>query len=459
MINEAGHILSKRRMRHILSVFRRELPRRIAPVWMCFLAIDYLYRPDLWTTWAVLRAVPLLAWILPRYVLRHGPVRRKHAETLAMGAIIVPALIVNVMIAMSGGADSLYVLGTILTVITGNSLFQLSTSRTNIVNAVSYGTAIAIFWLAPSEPSLTDKGVLSLMFGAMIILNFITKSIEDLNEALWASAQMEALRAFRRARRTEMLTVHFPPEIRKKIETKEIDVGRVEFIDQCVVGFADIAGSTEIANAVSLREDWEIKEGFINLAKRRAKESGMIVPTHTGDGCLFIANYLRKDGWQLNVITFFENLQRDYANFQHSFPESASKIETALRFGIARGPAGIGFLGDAEQSYYTAIGRTVNLAARLTARAGANEIVADKGVWTALEKMLVGWDTKSTTYDDLKGFANEVDAFHIRPRTTARNSHRCKECGETLVIYQTLDGFIDLVCPNDHASTQVRKAG
>ncbi len=450
MHRSVSQILEKKTRRHIFGVFHKQLPRMIMPIWLCFIFLDYLYQPEQWSRWVILRLLPIIPWLSSIYFLRSSVNRKKYSEALAVLSVVVPTSMVTLMVYDTGGVSSLYVTGIVLVVMIGVSLFQMSTRMTNITNIICYGSGILVFWIAKGNTPWVESLIMSLMFGAMVILNFITKSVESSSEDIWAHAQMDAFRNYERAKRLEILSVHFPPEIRRKIEANEVEVGRVEFIDECVVGFADIAGSTEIANLVSLQEDWAIKENFINMAKKRAKESGMIVPTHTGDGCLFIANYLRKDSWPVNIISFFENLQRDYDIMKMEFPKAAIFVNTGLRFGIASGPAGIGFLGDDEQSYYTAIGRTVNLASRLTARAGNNEIVVDEKIWSTLEKLLVGWQTESRNYEDLKGFNLSVKAFHIKPRTSAKNVRKCKVCDQPLVIYQTAEGFIDLVCENNH---------
>jgi class 3 adenylate cyclase len=60
----------------------------------------------------------------------------------------------------------------------------------------------------------------------------------------------------------------------------------------------------------------------------------------------------------------------------------------------------------------TAVGPTVNLAARLSSRAGVDEIVFSAKVWDRVASVMGNWNFESHVHADLKGFNENVSAIH-----------------------------------------------
>jgi adenylate cyclase len=79
--------------------------------------------------------------------------------------------------------------------------------------------------------------------------------------------------------------------------------------------------------------------------------------------------------------------------------------------GIAHGFATLGRVSSEGRFDYTAIGRVVNLAARLCGEAKSGQILIDGKVHTAVETLA---DTASVGELELKGFHRPVAAFDVR---------------------------------------------
>jgi class 3 adenylate cyclase len=79
--------------------------------------------------------------------------------------------------------------------------------------------------------------------------------------------------------------------------------------------------------------------------------------------------------------------------------------------GIAHGYATLGRVSSEGRFDYTAIGRVVNLAARLCGEAKSGQILIDGKVHTAVETLA---DTSSVGELELKGFHRPVAAFDVR---------------------------------------------
>jgi class 3 adenylate cyclase len=79
--------------------------------------------------------------------------------------------------------------------------------------------------------------------------------------------------------------------------------------------------------------------------------------------------------------------------------------------GIAHGYATLGRVSSEGRFDYTAIGRVVNLAARLCGEAKDGQILIDGKVHAAVENMI---DKEDVGELPLKGFSRPVAAFHVR---------------------------------------------
>lgn len=438
--------LEIRRCRQILQVFRHQARKYAMPVWISFGALDYLYSPLYAPYWFALRlAFAALMFASPNLIARRV-IKRHQLQLYVSFLVVIVGNIINIMVGMSGGATSAYIPGVILTTVTGISLFKLTGRMAVSVSILAYGPCIAIIALSPGVP-WELRFVESALLVGMTALSMIFRETDVISDSIWATTRVDMDKELRMLRRTEFLKRHFPAQIRKRIESGSFDIRQKRVVTTAVVGFADISSSTAIANQIDLQTDWYIKEAFLNMATSRATECGLVVLTHTGDGFLFLANYFGDEEWPYNLISFYEGLQLDFDALKQSLKARIGDIETGIKCAVAMGPALVGFIGY-DQAYFTVMGPSVNLAARLCSKAAPNEIVMGYRIWDVLKNVMLGWSTREVVYDDLKGFDHSVRAVHIMPRTTHGNKNLCPTCSAPLTVVRTPEGFIDVMCPN-----------
>jgi class 3 adenylate cyclase len=443
---DISRILRTHNQRHIFRVFRYNAQKTVVPLWMCFSLVDFIYRPDLWLVWFFIRIFSSLVWLVIPWLMAQKVVKRRHFRLTGIVASAIVANSLNIMIAMSGGASSAYIPGVILVTVTCVALFRFEWRHATILNVLCYAPCITVI-MASDGVLWSQKIVESSLLVGMMLLSLFFREADNRTEGIWATTRLNLDQELKMMRRTEFLKRHFPANFRKKIENGEINLRQRKMIGTAVVGFADITASTAIANQIDLMTDWHMKEDFLNMATKRATECGLVVLTHTGDGFMFLANYFGDGEWPYSLIAFYEGLQLDFDRLRRNLTDRITGIETGIKCAVAMGPAVVGFIGD-DQAYFTVIGPTVNLAARLCAKASSNEIVVGYRVWDVLKHTMVGWVTKEAIYDDLKGFDHSVRAVHILPRMASGKKSTCAVCEAPLSIVRTHDGFIDVLCPN-----------
>jgi class 3 adenylate cyclase len=181
-------------------------------------------------------------------------------------------------------------------------------------------------------------------------------------------------------------------------------------IPDAVIGIVDIVGSTQMCNTLDIVASFEMKRRFQKIAGERASQNGITILNDTGDGFLFLAN---PNGTlhPKNLARFYSDLTAEFKMLMTEISiSSGNRLESGLRFGVASGSVILG--GFAENAQVTAVGPAVNLAARLSARAGVDEIVFSAKVWERVVAAMGTWSFETKVHADLKGFNEIVPAVH-----------------------------------------------
>lgn len=435
--------------RHAFSRLRVHVRIWASIIYLLFGFFDYLYSPQNALKWFAIRLATVAASQFMFWAVIKSKTLRRRMGRIAVATITLYCWPICYMILDSGGHQSLYTTGLILCGITGVQIFRLRNTAALLSLGLSYTPAIFVFFYSAPASEVRLAVIQSGFLLGMLSLSFIYGSSEEQVDRLWEKFKSMAQSEISRLQKTEILKNHFPKVIRDAFEKNPDLIFQRKILPNAVVGFTDIVASSQISNVVPLAIDWEIKEKFMEAATRRAMESEMVVLTHLGDGFLFLANYNEGSQWYYNLISFYEGLISDFRKLAKELNLSSTGIDTGIKFGVSAGPVMVGFLGR-NQSYFTAIGPDVNLAARLCALAEADQIVLSSRVWHSIRPLLVGWSFKTQTYESIKGFGYSISAVHISPRQSTGSEMVCAQCSLSMTLIKTEDGFLDYRCSNGH---------
>lgn len=95
----------------------------------------------------------------------------------------------------------------------------------------------------------------------------------------------------------------------------------------------------------------------------------------------------------------------------HAYWESQGREHTGMGIGVSTGHAIVGNTGSPSRMEYTAVGSTVNIAARLTDRAPAGHILTTKKTYWRVQNSFDGVPLQPVT---VKGFAQPVEIVDVR---------------------------------------------
>lgn len=182
--------------------------------------------------------------------------------------------------------------------------------------------------------------------------------------------------------------------------------------------FADIRGFTTISENLPPPEVVEILNQYLHSMEEEVFKQGGTLDKYTGDGMMVIFGApLEQPDHAERAVRAALGMQQAAAEVSRRRGDARWKI--AYGIGITTGPAVVGHIGSQRRLDYTAIGDTVNLAARLEGKAPAGTILINRATYEAvkgvaaaeeLEPMMVKGKAKPVTVYRVVGLREEVAA-------------------------------------------------
>jgi adenylate cyclase len=168
--------------------------------------------------------------------------------------------------------------------------------------------------------------------------------------------------------------------------------------------FADVRGSTALAERMSAAEFSELMARFYGLAAKAVDDRNGIVDKFVGDQAvaLFIPGFAGDDHAEDAIAAAHELLvETGHADGEPWIPIGA---------GVHTGLAYVGAIGEGDALDFTALGDSVNTASRLAAAAAAGEILVSSAAAAAAGLVTQGLQAQLL---DLRGREERVDAWTV----------------------------------------------
>jgi len=164
--------------------------------------------------------------------------------------------------------------------------------------------------------------------------------------------------------------------------------------------FADIRGSTGIAERTSAGEFRRLVQQFYYRTAQAVDATDGIIDKFLGDGIMVLfLPVTAGDRHAAKAIDAGEAILRAVAD--------RDLVEGGVRVGVGvhTGYAFVGAVGSAEKLDFTALGDTVNIAARLGSDAGADELLVTSAAWAASGRS----DPRVRRHIEVKGRAEPLE--------------------------------------------------
>ncbi|UCC61960.1 MAG: adenylate/guanylate cyclase domain-containing protein [Anaerolineae bacterium] len=173
--------------------------------------------------------------------------------------------------------------------------------------------------------------------------------------------------------------------------------------------FADIRGFTAMAERLTPEEVVGILNQYLDSMEEQVFKHGGTLDKYTGDGMMVLFGApLEQPGHAARAVRAALSMQRAAAEVSQR--RSDGQTEMVYGNGITTGPAVVGHIGSKRRLDYTAIGDTVNLAARLEGIAPPGVILIDRATYEATKEIAL---VETLEAVKVKGKARPVPVWKV----------------------------------------------
>ena len=181
--------------------------------------------------------------------------------------------------------------------------------------------------------------------------------------------------------------------------------------------FADLTGFTSLSQRLDTEELFVLIQQFGSLLARSVYKFEGMVDKFIGDGimAIFGAPIAQENNAEMAIRAALD-MQQQLASFSQEVQEHYKNEALRLHIGLHTGSVIVGSMGSSLMMNYTAIGDTVNLAARLEQNADPGTILVSQAVYQFTRPL---FDFELLPPLTLKGYAAPVQTYRlVGPRQT-----------------------------------------
>lgn len=180
------------------------------------------------------------------------------------------------------------------------------------------------------------------------------------------------------------------------------------------VMFVDIRGFTSLSDTMDAKEIVRILNQYIEIVIEAMEPYGGIIDKFIGDGVMITFNTLESQpDHQIRAVMSAISIKEKIKEWLKANRKGRRDL-FAIGIGISSGLCMVGNMGARDKKSFTAIGATVNMAARLESRArGGNSIIMSETVYSAVKDTVEAVFVEETI---LKGFITPVSVYEVLSR-------------------------------------------
>jgi adenylate cyclase len=255
----------------------------------------------------------------------------------------------------------------------GRHVAPMEASLTTALNAAVAGLgAVAGLFLAPVVALLAAAGAVLLLFatstallGAEIWLPSALPIATGVVALVLAYVARYVIAERRRRQIQDAFGHYLAPAIVAELATSETPPRLGGELGEVSVMFADLSGFTAMSGKVGPQELMAATNSYLGVIAEAVEETGGYVDKFIGDAVMAVWGAPVADPSHAVSAVRAAQMAIARVDAMHAAAEARGETGFSVKIGVHSGPATMGNVGWARRFNYTAIGETVNIAARL----------------------------------------------------------------------------------------------
>ena len=228
----------------------------------------------------------------------------------------------------------------------------------------------------------------------------------------------------------EKLSRYLSPQIYKSLFEGSRDAAIETRRRWLTIFFSDIVGFTAASERLDPEELTTLLNEYLVEMTQIVYKYGGTLDKYIGDAILVFFGDPDTNGREEDAIAAVSmalEMQERMRELRQQWINRGLNRPFHIRIGITSGHCTVGNFGSAQQMAYTVIGRQVNLASRLQAKAQDDRILVSKATWTLVSDHIEGRTREPV---NAQGFDEPVDVFDILGYKDSRISVSVVKGGE-----------------------------
>ena len=346
-----------------------------------------------------------------KWVLRGA--NRKHLGLLVCTLTIGTAAYVGIACAQSGGFRSMHTLATGCTIMVFPCLGAMGVYETvlgTLGSIAAWSITVIVATPGPIDWDAFGPGFLYLSAFAALGITTVWQGRKIRITNFVANRRSEALHRFAVE---EVLCRHLPPSYVEEVLSGSRTVEAPPERKILTVLFADVVNFSVLAENCEPEELASVMAAYYDIAARKAFEYGGTVDKFIGDAVMVLfgaPDSMSPDTQAQQALGFAKDLHEEVCLLE--LPDGQAKAD--LRIGLHQDVVIVGNFGGSLRVDFTALGRGVNLAARLEQNAANGQILTSERFHDRLPAR-VRTQGESGGLMQFKGIGRKVQTWSYSP--------------------------------------------
>jgi class 3 adenylate cyclase len=346
-----------------------------------------------------------------------GARARRWVSEVAMVVITVIGLdFAWVMGALYGPASGAVTCGVFATIFYP-LIIRLSTAKTAVVTAILTAVPVALMvnGIRHGDVSLAGSWpyIVVLLVNAPIVV--VSAALIESGVRAQFKAERTVVRQQTQLEASQRLLRRYVPEqVADAVLSNRSDaIGRHER-RKLTIFFSDLVGFTDLSDEMEPEDLATVLHDYFTEMSAIAHKHGGTVDDLIGDAVLVLfgaPDFTDDRDQALRAVRMAVEMQEAMAALNRRWASAGIPETLTVRMGINTGVATVGNFGSAERTKYTALGKQVNIAARIQARCEPGHILIGHTTW-----LLVRDDIPCTPKGELelKGLRKPMPAYDVQ---------------------------------------------